>query len=167
MIVVADASPLIFLAKIRQLGIVFHVLGRDVRVPKQVSAEVLAPGIDPAEFRELENFLQRCTVEVVRRPRRFASGMSGADNAALTLAVRAKADYLLCDERMTRLMAEAERVRPLGTLGVLLRATRARLLSVAETKVLVDRLVGDHGFRIGIELYRAVLRQLEEPESRE
>lgn len=167
MIVVADASPLIFLAKIRHLGVVFRVAGRDVRVPRQVSDEVLAPGVDPAELLELESFLERCKVEAVRRPRQFASGMSGADNAALTLAVRAKADLLLCDERITRMMAEAEGVRPLGTLGILLRATRLRLLSEAETKVLVDRLVQHHGFRIGIELYRAVLRQLEKPDSTE
>lgn len=167
MIVVADASPLIFLAKVRQLGIVFRSTGRDVRVPKQVSDEVLVPGADPAELRELESFLERCKVEAVRRPRQFASGMSGADNAALTLAVRANADFLLCDERIIRMMAEAEGVRPLGTLGVLLRAARLHLLSAGETKVLVDRLVQDHGFRIGIELYRAVLRQLEELDSRE
>jgi len=29
MIVIADASPLIFLAKVRRLGIVFRLLGRD------------------------------------------------------------------------------------------------------------------------------------------
>ncbi len=141
MIVIADASPLIFLAKLRQLSLVFRVLGREVRVPKQVCEEVLAPGVDPAEFRELEKFLEQCTVDAVRRPRQFASGMSRADNAALTLAVRANADFLLCDERITRLMAEAEGVRPLGTLGVLLRAMRDQLLSATETRILVDRLV--------------------------
>ncbi len=119
MVVVADASPLIFLAKLRQLGIVFRVLGRDVRIPKRVVDEILAPGIDPAEARELERFIDACAIETVRRPRSFASGMSQSDNAALMLAIRSKADVLLCNERMTRLMATAEGVRPMGTLGVL------------------------------------------------
>ncbi len=162
MIVVADASPLIFLAKVRRLEIVGRALGRDVRVPRQVAEEVLSPGADPAEIREIEEFLANCRVEVVRRPRRFASGMSRADNAALTLAVRENADFLLCDERISRLMAEAEGIRPVGTLGVLLRAMRVDLLSATETRTLVDRLVQDHGFRIGIELYREVLRQIDD-----
>jgi len=49
MIVVADASPLIFLAKIRRLALVPRLLGRDIRVPRAVRDEVLPPGVDPAE----------------------------------------------------------------------------------------------------------------------
>jgi len=160
MIVVADASPLIFLAKVRRLDVVHRLLGRDIRVPKEVRDEVLEPEVDPAERRELEKFLEACTIEVVRRPRRFASAMSRADNAALTLAVRCHADILLCDERITRLMAEAEGIRPLGTLGVLLRAMGQGLLSPGATRKLVDALIKSHNFRIGIELYQAVLTKI-------
>ena len=86
--------------------------------------------------------------------------MSAADNAALTLAIRRKATLLLCDERVTRLMAENEGIRPLGTLGILLRATRAGLLTRRETRQMVDLLIRAHGFRIGIELYQAVLAEI-------
>jgi predicted nucleic acid-binding protein len=121
----------------------------------------MAPGVDPAEKEVLEAFLESCTVETVPRPRSFARGMSSTDNAALTLAIRRKADILLCDERVTRMMAEAEGIRPLGTLGVLLRAQRAGLMKPAETRRIVDLLVGTHSFRIGVELYQAVLAELE------
>jgi hypothetical protein len=161
MIVVADASPLIFLAKIRRLDVVHRLLGHDIRVPRQVRDEILAPNIDPAEERELQTFLDSCRIEVVRHPRRFASAMSQADNAALTLAVRVRADILLCDDRVTRLMAEAEGIRPLGTLGVLLRALQQGLLSALETRNLVDLLIRSHSFRIGIEVYQAVLAEIE------
>ena len=67
---------------------------------------------------------------------------------------------LLCDERVTRSMAEIEGIRPLGTLGLLLRATRERCISTKETRRLVDLLVSDHNFRIGVEVYKAVLEQL-------
>ena len=130
MIVVADASPLIFLAKVRQLDLVHGLLGRDirvpravhrevmapgidtVRVPRAVHREVMAPGIDTVEREALEPFLANCRIEAVPRPRRFASSMSAADNAALTLAVRCRASILLCDERATRIVAEAEGIRP-------------------------------------------------------
>lgn len=161
MIVVADASPLIFLAKVRRLGLIRRLLGGDLLVPRPVRAEVLAPGVDPAERELLEAFLAHCVLASVRRPRSFASAMSPADNAALTLAVRKKADLLLCDERVTRTMAAAEGIRPLGTLGILLRARRRGLMLTAETRRVVDLLVSTHGFRIGIELYQKILAELD------
>lgn len=161
MIVVADASPLIFLAKVRQLSLLRELLGPDILVPLAVSREVLVPGLDQAERDVLEVFLASCSVEPVPRPRVFARAMSAADNVALTLAIQRNADILLCDERLTRLMAETEGIRPLGTLGVLLRAMRKGLLVPSETRRLVDLLVGTHSFRIGIELYQTVLREIE------
>ena len=86
--------------------------------------------------------------------------MSEADNAALTLAVRSRADVLLCDERTTRQAARMEGIRSLGTLGVLLRAMRENLVSRPETRRTVDLLIRSHGFRIGIEVYQAVLTEI-------
>lgn len=161
MIVVADASPLIFLAKIRKLELVNALLGQDIRVPRVVCQEILAGPVDPVEHEALERFLAHCRVEQVKRPRQFASAMSAADNAALTLALRCKADFLLCDERATRSMAEIEGVRPLGTLGILLRAALSKLISAKEAKRMVNLLVSTHDFRISVEVYQAVLDALD------
>lgn len=160
MIVAADASPLIFLGKIRRLDLIHTLLGRDVRIPKAVCNELLVEGLDPVEKETLESFLAHCRIEPVRKPRRFAAAMSAADNAALTLAIRSKADFLLCDERVTRMMAEIEGIRPLGTLGILLRATRKKIISRKEAQRLIDLLVATHRFRIGVEVYQAVLAEL-------
>ena len=88
MIGVADASPLIFLAKIRQLELVHALLGRDVRLPHAVRRELFAGKTDPVEQELLGRFLENCRIETERKPRRFAGAMSNADNAALTLALR-------------------------------------------------------------------------------
>ncbi len=160
MIVVADSSPLIFLSKIRKLTLVRRVLGRDVRVPRAVVRELLAPDLDPVEKEVIETFLDGCRIESVRNPRHFAKAMSAADNAALTLALRSKADFLLCDDRIVRAMAEIEGVRPMGTLGILLRATRKKVLSNNEARQLIDLLVSTHHLRIGIEVYQAVMNEL-------
>jgi hypothetical protein len=163
MIVVADASPLIFLAKIRRLDLIPALLGSDIRVPRAVYKELFVSRMDPAEEGILRPFLDTCRIEAVERPRSFASAMSAADNAVLTLAVRYKAEFLLCDERITRRMAEAEGIRPLGTLGVLLRAMRNDLLDQTETRRLIDLLVISHGFRIGVGLYQTVLAEIQRP----
>ena len=163
MTVVADASPLILLGKVRRLALIHRVLGGDVVIPRQVRDEVLARPLDPAESDELHRFLATVRMERVDRPRAFAAGMSRADNAALTLAVRLGADLLLTDDRTVRRLAAVEGIRPLGTLGVLLRAVRRGLVERAEVRRLVDDLVRSHGFRIGVELYAEVIREIDRP----
>lgn len=160
MIVVADASPLIFLGKIGQLDLIPALFKGLVFVPSSVRDEVLAPPISPAETRVLSAFLGRCQVVKVARPQRFSAAMSRADNDALTLALRKHADLLLADDRLMRDMAGVEHIRPIGTLGLLLLAMRKDLLTRAETRLHVDTLIRDHRFRIGIALYEAVLTHL-------
>ena len=161
MTAIADASPLIFLGKLRRLGLIHRVLRANVVVPSVVRDEVLSPPLDPWESRELERFLGAARIETVACPRRFALGMSHADNAVLTLAVRMKADLLLADERIIRRIAGVEGVRPIGTLGLLLQALRQGLLPATEVRRMVDELIGAHGFRIGVELYAAVIEEID------
>ncbi len=158
--VVADASPLILLAKIRHLELIFNLWGRDIRVPRSVADEILTAGADPVELDVLKAFLLQCGVETVRSPRQFASAMSRADNDALTLAVRVGAAMLLCDDKLTRRMAEAEGIRPMGTLGILLNAMQQGLIAPHDAQALLDQLIESHAFRIGIGVYQAALRAI-------
>jgi len=160
MIVVADAIPIIFLGKLQRLDLISKLLRGTVFVPSAVRDEILAPPIPPAETHLLSSFLEKCTVEKVARLRPFASALSRADNAALTLAVRKRADVLLADDGLLREIAVVEGIRPLGTLGVLPRAMRKGLLTAEETRRFVEELVREHNFRIGIEVYEAVLDQI-------
>ena len=160
MTVVADASPLIFLGKLGQLGLLPSLFTGTVWIPASVRDEVLAPPGSPAEIRLLRAFLSHCVIVKVAHPMRFSPAMSQADHEALTLALRKHADLLLTDERLMRDMAVIEHMRPIGTLGILLRAQRQGLLTVAETRKLVDALIRDHQFRIGIALYEAVVTRL-------
>lgn len=160
MTVVADSCPLIFLAKVRQLALIPRVVGPKIVVPDLVRDEVLAPPVDPAEAEALEAFLRTCRIELVPRPRRFATAMSRTDDCALTLAIRKKAAVLLCDDPIVRRTATAHGIQPLGTLGVLLRAFHRGYTAKEEVRALVDSLVRAHGFRIGVELYQAVLREI-------
>ncbi|MEI8241789.1 MAG: DUF3368 domain-containing protein [bacterium] len=160
MIVVADASPLIFLGKLRRLDLISATVRGALLIPESVRRELLPHTLDPAEKEYLEAFLKGCAIETVRQPRRFASSMSAADNDGLTLAIRCRADWLLCDDRITRLAAETEGVRTLGTLGILLRALRGKVLTPAAATELLDRLVRSHGLRISIELYQQTLSEI-------
>jgi len=159
-IIVADASPLIFLGKIGQLELIPSLFKGEILIPSSVRVEILAQPVSPAEERRLKGFLARCRIITVAHPEYFSAGMSRSDNEALTLAVRRHADLLLADERLMRDMAVVEGIRPLGTLGILLLAMRKRLLNRKETHQLVEMLVRDHQFRISVALYDSVLSKI-------
>ena len=162
MIVVADASPLIFLAKIHQLDLIAALFPGEMIVPDVVGDEVLARPIPPHEQRLLAAFLQKCSIVRVARPRSFAQAMSDGDNAALTAGIRRHADLLLADDRLVRRMAQIENVRPMGTLGILIRAMKQKLLESAATREAIRTLIRSHGFRISVQVFEAVLSQIDE-----
>lgn len=160
MIVVADTSPLVFLGKIHQLELLPRLFDGEILVPSSVASEVLARPIPPNEQVVLQALLSKVKVVSIIPENRFAVGLSLADTAALALAIRESADILLADDRLLRRMAEVEGIRPLGTLGVLLKAETRGYLSPADSRALISDLVQHHQFRIGIEVLEAVLRKL-------
>lgn len=160
MIIVADASPLIFLGKIGQLGLIRRLFPGTVLVPKSVRDEILAEPIAPAEEQVLAAFLKTCSVERVLKPKFHASGLSVPDNEALTMAVRHRASFLLSDDRLLRQMAVVEGIRPMGTLGILLRSMDKGMLTRGEARQLLEILIQQHRFRISIEVYDATLQRM-------
>lgn len=165
MIVVADASPLIFLGKLEQLELLNELFPSPILVPTLVRDEILAPPLPPDQRLALERFLEGVSIEEpTQKP--AVPGLSRADNAVLGLALAKRADRLLADDRILRRVAQVEGLRPLGTLGILLRATRIGLLEARDTRRLLRDLLHEHGLRLGIEVWDAVQRELSDlPES--
>ena len=118
MIIVADASPLIFLGKLDRLELIIKLFGGDILVPQKVVDEVLLPPIPAREELILREFLSNyCQIEQVKDSRFFVSAMSSADSAAMTLAIRCKSDFMLVDDRIVHEVAVVEGIRPMGTLA--------------------------------------------------
>jgi len=161
MIVVADASPLIFLAKIGQLDLIHRLFPGTVLIPHGVHRELLASPITPAEEQGLLGFIKSCRVVHVSRPRHYATALSKPDNEVLTLASRRRATRVLSDDRLLRQLAATEGLRPMGTLGLLLRAMEKGLAAQAQTRQRVEQLIQQHQFRISIEVYDAMLQRIE------
>ena len=161
MIIVADASPLIFLAKLGHLDLIWHLPDADIHLSALVREETLNPKMADAERQELNDFFAHCHLHPSQQTHSFATAMSLADNDTLALAIRLRAGRVLADDRILRATAEAKGIRPLGTLGLLLAAMRKGALTQPETRRLLDALVGLHDFRIGIAVYQAVLAQID------
>ncbi|MCK5203055.1 MAG: DUF3368 domain-containing protein [Desulfobacterales bacterium] len=160
MILVADAAPLIFLAKINQLSLLVELFKAEIFVPSAVSKEILGPEVPPDEERLLTAFLSGCKVVNLRKPINFAQALSIADNCILTLASRKRAAIVLSDDRLLRKTAVIEGFRVIGTLGILLRATKNSILTVENTEILIEQLVEEHNFRISTSVYDAARKAI-------
>lgn len=153
MIIVADSAPLIFLAKINQLPLLSDLFKSAILVPMVVRDEIIGPNIPPDEERLLKDFLSRYQVVTIRKPTRFAQALSYADNYILTLAVKEGADMVISDDRLLRKTAVIEGIQVTGTIGILMRATKASILTPENSVKLLDELVDAHNFRISTRVY--------------
>ena len=151
MVVVADASPLIYLSRVGALDLL-NVLFGEVVVPRAVWVEVVeqrpsAPGLDGLKG------ARWIRVDDSELPTTHL-GLDPGETAAILLAEGLHAELLLSDERMGRRVAEARGLAVRGTLGVLVQARRAGALPAL--RPVLEQLVAE-GFRISPTLLREAL----------
>lgn len=162
MILIADAAPVIFLAKIGQLSLIDQLLHAEVLIPSVVKKEILSPDVPPAEELLLTGFFSECKIIDVDVPVEYAKSLSFADNSVLTLAKREQADVVLSDDRLLRRIVTMGgfRSKVIGTIGILIQAAKGDLLSADAATDLLGQLIRDHNFRISIDVYEAARRAL-------
>ncbi len=126
----ADASPLIALARIDLLPILVKTLG-SIIIPKSVADECLQDPLRPGAI-GIQNAIQKKLIRVHSDPitKQFAqlqmllgSGESAAIALALTLHTG-----LLVDEKLARTAATKLNIKIIGTAGVLLLAKKKKLI---------------------------------------
>ena len=127
MLIVADSSALVALATCRALALLAELYD-DVKVPPAVYDELIVAGKPQAE--QLAKFLSGHVVDVDTA--RFvvtAGGLGQGEVEAMALYKSLAADYLLIDDRRARIIAEANEIRCIGALGVLLLAKHKNLIN--------------------------------------
>lgn len=160
-LIIADASPLVGLAKIGRLDLL-HRLAVEIWVPTVVWQEIVERGAGRPEVPALTASLAHCVREP--DPEEFATfrgQVDGGEAAALALAARRPEALLLMDDQRGRAAAERYGFRYFGTLGLLLRAKRADLIS--SVKAEAESLLR-HGLHLDPTVIRQVLRAADEVE---
>lgn len=160
-IVLCDASPLIFLAKVDLLDLLFDVPGGSLTVLECVIQEVLSQETRESESERLAHFFSRVHGESFQVTPPSGGALSRSDIFSLTWARRHGVEWMIVDERLLRRAALAEGIKVTGFLGVVLEAAARKLISCTQARHALDSAVRDHGFRIGIQLYQRVLVELE------
>jgi len=158
-LIIADASPLIGLAKINRLALL-HQLAREVWVPTAVWQEILRGSDTRAEIPALRLSLAQCVREPdANKVALFRLETDEGEAAALALAALRPDALLLMDDQEGRRIAEREGFRYFGTLGLLLRAKRAQLIASVSNEV---RLLQNNGLYLDAKVISQVLRAADE-----
>jgi predicted nucleic acid-binding protein len=160
MVLILDAAPVIFLAKINCLPLLAKLFDADIIVAAAVRDELFGPEVPPDEERLLTAFLTTCKIMNISEPEIYARALSFADNCILTLAHKEHADMVLSDDRLLRKLAAIEGFRVVGTLGVLFHTEKKKLLTAKKALSLLDQLVEEHNFRISTRVYETVRKAI-------
>jgi len=168
--IVSNTSPLIWLSKIGRIMLLKKLFG-EVIIPEEVYRETVDKGLkegfsDALAIKECieqgwikisklnENEIKLCEKMIVH-----AFEIHLGEAQAILLA-RKIDTLLLMDESSGRAFAETLGLKVKGTLYVIMRALREKLLDKAEAKEIVLTLVSK-GFRTEPKLLARILREIE------
>lgn len=158
MLVVSDTTPLIALMKAGKIEILKSLYGH-VLIPGAVYDELTAN----ADFQAEAEFIKNCDfIECLAVSNRQsvailqqATGLDAGESESIVLYGERNADLLLIDERRGRKVANRLDIKLTGTLGLLLLALEASLLSAAEVNDSIDLMI-DSELRFSKELLALV-----------
>ena len=163
--ILSNATPLIYLAKLGKLDIL-KSLFKEIVIPREVYEEIIA-GKKDGFFdaltieKAVENgWLKIKELKIERKIEKFAPEIDLGEIALINLAKKLKADLILIDDASARTIAESLGFNVKGTLYILLKAYKKKLIHKDELKELINQLVFS-GFRISQELYIEILEELE------
>jgi len=168
--IVSNTSPLIWLSKVGRIILLKKLFG-EVIIPEEVYREAVEKGLkegfsDALAIKECieqgwikisklnENEIKLCGKMIEN-----AFGVHIGEAQAIILA-RKIDTLLLMDESSGRAFAETLGLKVKGTLYVIMKALREKLLDKAEAKEIVLTLVSK-GFRIEPKLLARILREIE------
>lgn len=161
MIVVADACPVIFLAKLDRLSLIQGVFPGTILMPESVKRELIHDAIPLHERRRIEMFIPLCRIETVHTLRFSTPALSLADQHVLALAGEHPRSLILTDDSLVRRIALAEGRPVAGTLGLIIRAASASIITRSEARLAVESLVADYKLRVSVDLYQEAIHRLQ------
>lgn len=157
--VILNASPLIFLARSGQLGLL-KILQAPIWIPKPVADEVpFRGGQDPtAQALAKKSWLE--IVEVSSIPHRIlAWDLGPGESSVLALALSQPGAEVMIDDLAGRRCAQAMNIPLRGTLGLVLLAKKRGAIPEART---VLKQMRQHGMYLSDAVLNAALQRVDE-----
>jgi|SRR5205807_417189 len=171
--IVADATPIIYLAKIGKLQLL-RQLYEDVIVPPRIRDELFAgkhaevPVIEEAYDAGWleERALNQSAKNFLSRQLRNAPGLHQGESQAIALSYTGHLPLIIDEDGKTgRRIARVWGIEVKGTLRVILEAYEARLVKHEETRELFRALLAER-FHVTAKVYERALSLLEKAKER-
>jgi len=166
--VVSNSTPLIYLAKVGRLRLIRDVYGK-VWIPVAVFDEMVTRGkaLQIADASVIEMAVGDWIIKEEIRPQIASSyrfldhdeRLGRGEREALKLCKQLNADFLIADDKEARRVATILNIKPIGTCGVLIEASKRGLISAKEIEETLHSLIKVQ-FRIAPDLYRRILREV-------
>ncbi len=156
-IVVSDTTAITHLAKIDALNIL-RQLYIETLIPEGVYNELcMVKKTQPGALQVLNaSWIKRISIRNKSIADKLKRHLDLGESEAIALAIETNADLLIIDEAAGRAVAKKSVNKIIGTVGVLLEAKKARIIS--SVKPYLD-LLRNTGFRLGSDVYTLALRQ--------
>ena len=155
---VCDASPLIFLAKLKRLDLLNIY---SLFVPSQVEAEILI-GIKKKyeDVKLITEYLEQRKIKPIKSYvlKDLPDFLGDGEKSVISLAVKEKIERVLIDESKARAVARFNGLKPKGTLGILWDSYKAENIDRKTLEVLSLELI-EKGYRIKEELIVEFLKK--------
>lgn len=166
--VVSDSTPLIYLAKIGGLDLLRDVFEK-IHIPEAVLHEAVTQGkaLNISDAFIIEKAVGAWIIKERVEPEVDAElhfldtniKLGSGEKEALKLCKQLNAAYFIADDREARRVSRILKIKPIGTIGVLVQALRQDLIAKEEALQIIDDLV-KVGFRISSAVYRRILDEL-------
>lgn len=157
MIVVSNTSPIINLAAVNQLSILYELYDRII-IPEAVFHEICVIGAGQPGSEEVKKFdwiiTQKVSNQTLVKALRIELDRGEAE--AIALAIELNADLLLIDEKIGRSVATRFDLKFIGLLGIIIEAKSKGL--VESLRPILNDLQTQAGFWISRKLYDHVLK---------
>lgn len=144
--VVSNSTPLIALARIKQVDFLRAIFGRII-IPQGVYHEVVLQGAGLPGVKEVREatWIEKLPVQSVLAVSLLRSDLDRGEAEAIVLAKEVEADCLLVDEKKARRIARNSGLKIMGTLGVVALGVKMGLLPGVDP--ILDSLE-QNGFRL-------------------
>ena len=162
--IISNASPLIFLAKIGKLDLLENY---EIIIPKQVHEEIIkGKKIGRDDSYKIESLIEKNKIKVdgTKINKEIDKlNLGEGEKATISLGIKKKVNIILLDERKARRVAKfyklKYKLKPRGTIGILLEAHKNKKISKEEIKELLQKLIKE-GYRISEELIIGLLKEI-------
>lgn len=159
--IVSNATPLIYLAKTDKLNLL-KAIANQVYIPKAVFQEVATEG---KRLGEKDSYrVEKCinegwlNIKEVNKLLSFDFPLHFGELEVISLAVQKGIKKVLIDDAKARSVADLAGLQPVGTLWVILKAVKNRMMDFDEFLSTLESMIHS-GFYLKDEVYIKVIRQ--------